>query len=169
MIKRGFASRKAQLKLSFGMIFSIILIILFISVAVYAIIKFIGIGESAQIQKFKNSLQNDIDKVWKASQSLQEEEYFLPEKIEYICFADFNNSQTSSISLNELEKAYYGSENLFFYPVEKSGYDSVKVEHINLNEITENENPYCIKNSEGKIKLTLEKDFDEILVKVSRN
>jgi len=95
-MKRG---KNGQIKLSFGMIFSIILIIVFLAFAFYAIKTFLGIRDAAQTGKFINDLKSDIDRVWKSTESSEEREYVLPSKIDYICFVDFaGNSDTREIS-----------------------------------------------------------------------
>ena len=113
-------TKRGQLNLSFGMIFSIILIIIFIIFAFYAIQKFLSWQNSAQIGKFKNDLQSDIDRIWQSSKGSQEKEYFLPTKIKYVCFADYEiNDGARGNNRNfydELELVYYGEENMFFYP-----------------------------------------------------
>ncbi len=157
------------MKLSFGMIFSIILIVIFISFAFYAISKFLNIGDTAQVARFTNNLQVDIDKVWKGSQASQEQVYFLPSKIEFICFIDYNSNKRGSRDLiyNELEQTYYESENLFFYPIGSAqGLNAKEVKHINLEKITENNNPMCFENIKGKVKIVLKKDFGEALVSI---
>ena len=167
--KRG--SKKAQMKMSFGMIFSIILIIIFIAFAFYAIKKFLGLQNAVTVGQFKDKLTSDIDKIWKGSQGSQSEEYSLPKKIEYACFVDFS-SPASGINqdyYSKLKQAYYGSENLIFYPFGSGdGMDSFEISHIDLAKITTVENPYCIKNDGGKIKLTIEKGFGENLVNIKR-
>ena len=61
--------KKGQMKISFGMIFSIILIVVFIAVAVYAIIKFLDVQHTIQIESFKKDLQDDINDTWRSSGS----------------------------------------------------------------------------------------------------
>ena len=72
--------KRGQMKLSFGMIFSIILIIVFISFAFYAIQKILEMQELMKVGKFKDNLEADIDSAWKGSQRSQEVEYILPKK-----------------------------------------------------------------------------------------
>ena len=159
------------MKLSFGMIFSIILIIIFIAFAFYAISKFLDIGNTAQVARFTNSLQTDIDKVWRGSQASQEQEYFLPSKIEFICFIDYNSNKrgTKDLIYNELEQTYYESENLFFYPLGSAqGLNAKEVKHIDIEKTTEEDNPLCIEKIKGKVKMRLEKDFGEALVSIEK-
>lgn len=158
------------MKLSFGMIFSIILIIIFLSFAFFAIKNFLSLGNSAQIAKFANNLQTDIDKAWKGTKSSQEKEYVLPSKIEYVCFANYSNYPDSPRGAfaeyyTRLHRYYDYNQNMFFYPVESAeGLNSKKIDNIDLAKITTENNPYCIKNDEGKIKILIEKKYGEALV-----
>jgi len=142
MIKRG------QMKLSFGMIFSIILIVIFIAFAFYAIQKFLDIQKYTQIKQFVNNLQSDIDKMWAGTQGSQEVEYFLPSKIESVCFTN---------------DAY---ENLNFKSSEFI--QGEKLTHINIEKITENKDPFCIETIKGKVKMTIKKDYGEALVMINK-
>lgn len=161
-----------QMKLSFGMIFSIILIIIFVSFAFFAVKKFLDIGNTAQIAKFTDTLQKDIDKAWKGSQSSQGREYFLPPKIKFLCFANYSNYPSGGEGryenfYDELKKVHQEYENLFFYPIGSSeGLNSKQIKHINLAKTTSVNNPFCIENTEGKIKLTIEKLYGEALVTI---
>ena len=165
-------NNKGQMKLSFGMIFSIILIIIFVSFSFFAIKKFIGIGNSAQVAKFGDNLQKDVDKAWKGSQSSQEKEYFLPSKIKYVCFANYSDYPSGGRGIHidfykELKKTHQEYENLFFYPIGSTGgLNSKRIKHLDMTKITDQDNPFCIENSDGKIKLTLEKKYGDALVTI---
>ena len=158
------------MKLSFGMIFSIILIIVFLAFAFYAIKTFLGMQNTIQTEKFISDLKSDIDRVWKATESSEEREYVLPLKIDYICFIDFSafESGANAHLYNELEFVDFGDENMVFYPIGSSKMDSVKMVNIALEKITSDENPFCIENVHGKVKLTLVKEMDEALVTITR-
>ncbi|MFQ5531971.1 MAG: hypothetical protein ACE5ES_05115 [Candidatus Nanoarchaeia archaeon] len=168
MKKRG--NKKAQMKLSFGMIFSIILIIIFIAFAFYAIKKFLGLQESVIIGDFTNDFQRDVDKIWRGSQGSQEIKYNLPKKIQYVCLTDFESGARGENRefYRDLQLFYHGDENLFFYPAGSAdGLDSKEIEHLDIEKITEKDNPYCIENINGKIKLRISMNFGESLVVVS--
>ena len=161
--------KRGQMKLSFGMIFSIILIIIFISFAFFAIQKFLDIQNSVQVGKFGNDFQSNIDKIWKGSQGSEKKEYSLPKKINYVCLIDYSSDEKGP-NMNfyrELEQAYYENENLFFYPIGSAqGLNAKEIKHIDLEKITENENPFCIENIDGKVNLIIKKDFGETLVTI---
>lgn len=171
-IKHSFihSSKRGQMKLSFGMIFSIILIIIFVSFAFFAVKKFLEIGNTAQVAKFADTIQNDIDKAWKGSQSMQTKEYYLPKEIEYLCFIDYSRYPTGKRGryaefYDELIKVFQEYETMFFYPIGSSqGLESKQIKHIDLEKITSLHNPFCVANKEGKVKLTLEKEYGDALV-----
>ncbi len=169
MIKK---SAVGQVQMSFGMIFSIILIIVFLAFAFYAIKFFLGIQKNATAGKFINDLQSDIDRIWiSGTESVEEQEYFLPQKVSSICFVDFSFREGRGPNANifrELNFAVLDNENMVFYPVGSSDIESAKIKKIDLGSITGSENPYCIEGSKGKIRMTLSKNYGEALVKIAR-
>ena len=157
------------MKLSFGMIFSIILIIIFISFAFYAIQKFLGIQDAVKVGQFADGLKSDIYKMWNANQGSQKIEYFLPKKIEYVCFVDYSSPKkgVNQEFYMELKQLYYEYENLIFYPVGSAeAINAIEIKHIDIEKITEKENPFCVENIKGKVKMTIKKDYGESLVMV---
>jgi len=174
MEKRFKKKNHAQLELSFSMIFSIILIIVFLVFAFWAIKKFLVFGDLTEITKFKDSIQGDVDNIWRGQQGswTPAEGYLLPKKIQYVCFVDFFSgakgfNKEFYTNLNQANSG--GDENMAFYPVGSAqGLDSTKINHLNIANITENDNPYCIKNN-GRVKLTISKNYGENLVTITRN
>ena len=157
------------MKLSFGMIFSIILIIVFMIFSFYAIQKFLGMQKAIQIGQFVDGLKSNVDKMWNAPKGSDEFEYFLPKKIESVCFVDYSSPKkgVNQELYQELKQFYYEYENLFFYPGGSAeGLNAVEIEHIDIEKITAKENPFCIENIKGKVKMTLKKDYGEALVMV---
>lgn len=162
---------RGQINLSFGMLFSIILIIVFIVFAFYAIGKFLDIQKSVKVGQFSESLKADVDRMWKSSSGSQAVEYSLPSSVESVCFTDFGESASSGKekTYDSLRMVHFNEENTFFYPVGSAGgVDSVKINNIDLTEITKKENPYCIESVNEKIKLTIKKDIGSALVVVTR-
>lgn len=162
------------MKLSFGMIFSIILIIIFIGFAIYTINIFLGIQENASAGKIFNDVQRDVDKVWKSAESLKEFEYVLPRGIDSVCFVDFD-SGAKGIAENlydDLEKISFRVGNFILYPTGEiepgSDFNSFEIKNIDLGKTTGPNNPFCFKGSNGKIKITFSKDFSESLVTVRK-
>jgi len=148
--KRGNINTKAQMKMSFGMIFSIILIVIFLAFAFYAIKKFLEFQDTLKIEKFFDDLQADVDNTWKGPQSSSPREYSLPKKINSVCFTD-----------DEYENLFFESEKII---------RGTNIEYIDIETITNNgrDDPFCILNEKGKIQLMIKKDFGETLVTITR-
>ena len=142
-------NKRGQMKISFGMIFSIFLIIVFIAFAFYAITKFINLQKTVQIESFADNLQSDIDRAWGSTgRASANEAYSLPNKVESVCFTD---NQFNNLMIRFSESTEEGD-----------------IKHIDIAKITSSENPYCISNIDGKVKLTISKDFGENLVTIIR-
>ena len=153
-----------QIQMSFGMIFSIILIIAFIAFAFYAIKIFLNTQNETQTGKFINDFQADINRIWGGSvESSEEHEYSLPQKVSSVCFVDFSSGSqataTNTELFSELRRGYYGNENMIFYPIGSSGIESKQINNIDIYLITQDENPFCVQVIKGKLKLTLVKEF----------
>jgi hypothetical protein len=151
MNKRGIKN-KGQMQLSFGTIFSIILIIIFIAFAIYGISKFLGVSKAAQVGKFESDFQSDINTMWKSTQGSQVVKYALPNKIEQVCFADGE------------------FENMYFLP--SGNYDGYTFKNIDITETikssTSKPKKLCIETSDGEISLTIKKDYNENLVTITK-
>ncbi|MEK6936057.1 MAG: hypothetical protein AABW67_04670 [Nanoarchaeota archaeon] len=173
--KRGFSKSKSgqgTFDMSFGMIFSILLIIFFIVIAFIAIKSFLSTKDCAQVGIFSDNLQKDIDKAWNSQKSNFEFKATLPLGLEYICFADLLKPDKGS----EIDKKIYtemsiyeqSNANMFLYPREKTcNMPYYTIKHINLNKTIESRNPYCIAVKDGSIIIQITKDFNEALVKIS--
>lgn len=161
-------TKKGQLQISFNMIFSIILIIAFIAVAIFAITKFLGVKDCSLIGMFKEDLKNEIDTAWKGQEKTNNFEGSLPFKIKEVCFIDFSKPGRGNIEYYDAVKKYENKGfNMFFWPYAKICPDLsyFNIEHIDIDKITSSKNPYCIK-SNGKVKLKIEKGFNDLLVSI---
>lgn len=138
--------------MSFKMIFSIILIIAFVALAIYVITIFMSISKCVNTGLFKEELQSSIDTAW-ASDSYEETLSITLESGLDVCFTD------SRVNIN-----------MFFDPVEDacSGQEEFNIRHLNISEITRSENPYCIENANGEIEIRIEKGFSDVLVRIRR-
>ena len=159
--------KKGQIEMSFGMIFSILLILAFLGFAFYGIQKFMSMQNAIKIGKFTSDIQEDINKMWKSTQGSQTIEYLLPSKIEAVCFANYSmpNKNNPESLYRDMRQAIYGNQNLFFYPLGTGeGIDALTLSHIDLESMIGNKNPICIETQKGKITLTIKKNFGENLV-----
>ena len=158
------------MELSFGMIFSIILIIAFISFAGYVTVKFLNFQSDVKIKQFQQSLQSSVNDIWLSEQGKNTIGYPLPTSVERVCF--FDKDSDGKGKDEALYNLFFGlsvKENLMFYPEGSGeGESGIKIDNLDLKNTTAAENPLCIDNKDGKVTMTLKMDYGEKLVKVSR-
>lgn len=138
--------KRGALELSFGMIFSIILIIVFIAAAIYSIIKFLDFQDTLKIEKFANDLQADVDNLWKSTQGSSPREYSLPTKIISVCF-----------SSDEFENLQFVSERII---------KGKMISHIDIPKTLKGRTSSCFDNLNGKVSMTLKKGYGENLITI---
>ncbi|MCS6954771.1 MAG: hypothetical protein NZM44_00225 [Candidatus Calescibacterium sp.] len=156
--------QEGPMGMSFGVIFSIILIISFIFAAFFGIKQFLQLSECTQIGNFYESLQRKIDKIF--YETAAENVIFeikLPKKIKKICFANLSATITNNEDYEELKEFDFEDANLFLLPKEATcSMPYKKIEKIKMEEIVNKRNPYCIENSEN-IKLS-KKIYDKYVI-----
>jgi len=130
--------KRGQLKLSFGMIFSIILIIVFIAFAFYAIGMILDFDKTVNVGKFVNDFQSDVNDMW-VNEGSQEYTYSLSDEVEEVCFDE---------------------SKILFKPLGVGGdSDYTEIEHLDIEE------DFCIENVDGKIKIRIKRD-DAVLLSI---
>lgn len=173
--KRGVGTNKkaeGPMGMSFGMIFSIILMVFFVIVAFMVIKQFMHTRDCLKVGMFSDDFQTEIDKVWNSQSNSFIFESQIPSGIEYICFANLSSrfrGENEEIG-NALEIYELNNGNVFLYPSGKScemPYFNIK--HLDIKKIVQTENPYCIKVDDGKASFIIKKEFNQRLVGVSRN
>jgi len=91
-----------------------------------------------------------------------------------VCFIDYS-STVQAVSegrkiYEESKQNFYGDENLFFYPYNSAGeLSSVIIKNIDLEKITQDKNPFCIENKNGKVNLRIKKNYRENLVTITED
>ncbi len=155
--KRG----QEVLGMSYGVIFSIILIVVIIAVAFYAISHFMELANCGKIGTYYNDLKGEIDKAWNADQYRDVFKGNLPSKIEKVCFG--NLSQSVSGADANVQRTLRdsncddngGRNNVFMYPPQKAcGGDMCTnvLEHVKVTG-----GFFCIsKDTKGKFNVNLE-------------
>jgi hypothetical protein len=158
---------KGQIQLSFGIIFSIIIIIATIVVAFYVIGYFLDLSKCTKVGLFYDGLKKDVDKAWRAdiTQGIYKNE--LPSGIKKVCFG---NSSQQYAKEDEEQFAYFSSRSVagmngLFYPPEKACDSELaffKVEHAVTDKF------FCVPVASGTAKVKLSKGSADALVKLDR-
>ncbi len=134
--------KRGQLKISFGMIFSIILVVVFLAFAFLAIQKFLNFQKDVTAKKFYEGLNKDVEKVWTSTQASKKIVYFVPRGTKKVCFKD--NS----------------SENVYFYEERPKPGEFIKYLKV--------EDDFCTKVIKGRATFILEKNYGDNFVKVRK-
>ncbi len=112
-----------QFQISFGMIFSLIIIAATLAVAGYMIVKFMNTGDSVLCAKFKESLQKSIDDAWRSDgASIDTRKELLPSlpgDVKEVCFG--NSTQLPLASKDRgtyeyLQEYFLPGKNLYLTP-----------------------------------------------------
>jgi uncharacterized protein (UPF0333 family) len=111
--------KKAQMEISFNLIFAIILIVIFIVFGFFGIKKFIDIQEDIQAKKLVSDVQNEIKELSQSPSASIEKKFSTPKNVEKICF----------------EMQPEGSENPNFYSIPKEIVQG-KISGVNWNAMT---------------------------------
>ncbi|MBS3089391.1 hypothetical protein J4461_00745 [Candidatus Pacearchaeota archaeon] len=149
--------KRGQLQLSFGMIFSIILIIVTVAVAFYIITRFLDTGECLKIQLFYDDLEKEVDNVWRSPLAEKIFRSGLSGKVESVCFGSPQLLSISNYS-NEQRVLQRYSEfdyNVFMYPTLRACDSNLgfhKLEHASIPK------SFCVKTKEGEVSLRLIKE-----------
>lgn len=159
--------KRGQVQISFGMIFSIIIVIATIGVGYYVIDYFLDLSSCTKVGLFWNSLSEEVDKAWNSDMKQTIFKGNVPSGIEYACFGNFsltpeNNVTTRSI-FSELKEFGETDKNAFLYPPKKACdaafYD---LKHARFD------NFFCVHVKSGSIDVIISKEASDLLVKLSK-
>lgn len=159
--KRG----QQTMGMPFGMIFSIILIVVFVVIAFIAIGSFLDIGRSAGVGLFYTELQEAVDNSWRGQSSETTFKINLPSEVKTVCFSNLSADITGETEYyNEIKNYEVYEANTFLIPPENAQQMQWKlINHLDIEKITKDQNPYCVSTSQ---KLKLKKGFYDKLVSI---
>lgn len=139
--------------MSFGFIFAIILIIIFVLVAIWGINYFLDLNKCSNIGLSYDELQKTVATAYQSSNYRNQIQLSFP-GVEMLCFANLSAPITHSLQIYEDIQVYDLQEaNTYLYPSTKScniPYKNIK--YLNLSEIVKNRNPYCV-DANSKIEI----------------
>ena len=142
--------KRGQFEISFGMIFSIFIIIATVAVAFYVITQFLGVNECAGIGGFYDDFQREITKAWQSSISKG-----VYTGTKYTVQYDSLKDTIQSFGIDE-------NRNVFLYPSKGcQGMEYYSLEHIAVSDF------FCSQVVDGKVKVNFDKDVSDALVKLS--
>ena len=122
------------MQLSFGMIFSIILIILFLILAFYGIRSFLNMKDTVQLKQFQENLELEIERLWKnPGTKTFGENNILPNDVLKVCLREPD--------ILEVET--------------KSRREKIELDHV---EVVEN---FCVEPVNNKVSFTLSRGYNE--------
>lgn len=162
--------KKGQLQISFGVMFSIIIIIATLAIAGYVIVKFLSTSEDVECKIFYDDLQKKIDEAWGSDGSVAYQfSKKAPMKTEKVCFGFINQSLLDSKdkaafdTLNEYSNPN-SKNNLFFYPINSCGESAFafSLKHVKSDGF------FCAFFSDGKANVKITKGAFDALVKLSK-
>jgi len=168
--------KRGAIALSFGMIFSLIVIIAIIGVSFYAINYFLNLGKCTEISLFYRDFQKEVDKAW--SSEITRETFIgkLPRKIESVCFLDREVDSATVIGVGEeyeaLEDYFRIGGNTFLYPPEQTCDQTYKtIRHVDLSDLGGwHCFPWhCFPLRDNRVEILLDKGSFDALVRVKRN
>ncbi len=151
--------------MSFGMIFAIFLIVIFVAIAFIAIKHFLSIGKVATVGMFYDDLQDAVDDAWNGQSSSSEFSIKLPSEIKQVCFANLSAPITNGLAYEEIEIYELQDANTFLVPPgevrEIAPWKLTK--HLDIASMTEEKNPYCVDATE---KIIIKKGFYDKFVSI---
>ncbi len=159
--------KRAQLQLSFGVIFSIIIIVATLAVAGYIIVKFLNTDSNVQCKLFVQDLQTKINSAWAsdgASSYVFTED--VPSGVQQVCLG-YLNASASSQADQSVQTGLHNyaplRNNFFFYPRSSCGGSFYNVlQHTDINGF------FCFPTQNGKASITVSKGSFDALVKLGK-
>ena len=157
--------KKGQIQISFGMIFSIIIIIATVAVAFYVISYFLDMNNCNKIVTCWTSLNAEVDKMWNSDGGQKLVTLELPSGIEKVCFGNFTQMPTPEDKAVFLEMEIYGrsGRNAYLYPPGKACDNAFySLTHARTDKF------FCVPVKSGKASVRISKTSSEALVKLSK-
>lgn len=158
-------TKRAQIQMSFGVIFSIIIIAATLGIAGYVILKVWNAGNDAGCKLFYSDLQKKIDEAW--NQDGGSSYVFsgsASSESEKVCFGYTNQTfaELDKAAHEKIEEYSSKSVNLFFYPIASCGDSSFSynLKHIKTDKF------FCVDIQNGKASVKIAKGTFDALVKL---
>lgn len=170
-------NKKAQevFGMSFGMIFSIIIIIAILGVGFFTIRHFLSLSKCSQVGLFLEDLQDEVDRAWTSGIYQGTFEGKLPSsglsnlEIEKVCFGDLDdNAPNDRITQEELDNYQNPGDGFFtfLYPPENACGGDLFYKKLQHAETSGNKF-FCVDVKNNIASIKLDKTPSDSLVKIS--
>jgi len=148
--------KKGQIQLSFGIIFSIIIIIATVAAGTYFIKQFLSVSECTDLNLFYKNFQDKIDEVWRSPIASQQFSASIVSGVDSICFGSLLSEDAQTYPEYTFLSRYKSTDyNFFLYPSQKvcDGQRSVaKLKNVKV------EGFFCKDVVNGKVELDIVKE-----------
>lgn len=157
--------KRGQIQLSFGMIFSIIIIIATVAIGFYVITYFLNLSSCTKVGIFWNSLNEEIDKAWNSDIAQKVFEKEVPSGITYLCLGNFSQMpfEADKKMFDELKGYESSGRNAYLYPPGKA----CDAAFYNLRH-AKTDRFFCIPVRSGTLSVKISKTSLDALVKLSK-
>lgn len=165
--------KKGQVQISFGMIFSILIIIATIAIAFYVIKVFLGEKNCIDAGLLYDGVDKKVEEAWRSSIMSDVLTLDAPSGVKAVCFGNLSASGgTTTTADAERREELRGSAtnlnanaNMYLYPSNSGcggSYPFHNVNHMNINGF------FCVDAVNGKITIKIKKEVFDPLVTLSR-
>lgn len=152
-IEENMRNKKGQMQLSFGMMFSILIIIVTLAVAFYVIREFVQTSSCSSIELYYDDLTREIDNVWRSSGAQLSFSHALPSSVDAVCFGNPAGLEQKNVAEKSALARFAGQEkNAFIVPVQCGIQASTRtLQHVKI------EKAFCVKVVDEKVAFRLQK------------
>ena len=159
------------LEMAFNMIFSIIIIIAIVGMAIYAIVFFLNFNKCASVAQFFLNFEDKVESQWLQTNSFFDEEvsYPLPSSVDEVCFWDADPVNLPDEYIEKLSSLRFSDSNVFLVPIDSSCLIHYQVKSKGgtpLLDLSDVQNFHCEPVIKGKVTIHLKKDISDALIKI---
>jgi hypothetical protein len=159
-------NKKGQetMSLPFGLIFSIILIVVFLVIAFIAVRYFLDLADCTGVGQFYDNFQSKIDEAWNTGTSSFKFKTGLPSNLDKICIYNYTGEITNKIDGKEITNKE-PEATVYLLPQGNScGMYFKEIKHLDIGKLTQSQNPRCFNASS----LIIKKDFYDKFVSIEQ-
>jgi len=153
--------KRGSIELSFGMIFSIIVVIAIVAIGFYVIKYFLDLGECTEVGLFYDEFQEAVDRAWRSELARDTFEGSLPGGITSVCIGDLTQGGSGD-EFSAFQRYSRSNANTFLYPIEHAcGNSYITTDHLAQRPFT------CFPVINNRVQIGLEKTSTDTLVHVT--